>query len=53
MRLSCIILVAAATATLLTSCKAAAAASDRTFDISTMASPDVIVSLGAAQGIGG
>ncbi|KAG6948351.1 hypothetical protein JG687_00015527 [Phytophthora cactorum] len=27
--------------------------SDRTFDISTMASPDVIVSLGAAQGIGG
>ncbi|KAF1790047.1 hypothetical protein GQ600_23162 [Phytophthora cactorum] len=53
MRLSYALLIAAATATLLTSGKASAADSARKSDISTMASPDAVVTIGTAQDIGG
>ncbi|KAG6957141.1 hypothetical protein JG688_00011079 [Phytophthora aleatoria] len=53
MRLSCALLIAAATATLLTSGKASAADSVRKSDISTMASPDAVVTIGTAQDISG
>ncbi|POM57620.1 Putative RxLR effector [Phytophthora palmivora] len=53
MRLSCAFLIAAATATLLTSGKVAAADSVRKSDISTMALPDAVTAIGTAQDFGG
>ncbi|OWY97030.1 RxLR effector protein, partial [Phytophthora megakarya] len=53
MRLSCILLIAAATTTLITSGKAAVVDSARKSDISTMASADAVITIGAAQDIDG
>ncbi|POM63257.1 RxLR effector peptide [Phytophthora palmivora] len=53
MRLSCALLIATATATLLTSSTVAVADAVRKSDISTMASPDAVTAIGTTQDIGG
>ncbi|POM72767.1 Hypothetical protein PHPALM_10468 [Phytophthora palmivora] len=53
MRLSFALIIAATTATLLISGKASAADSVRKSDISMMASPDAVVTIGTAQDISG